>query len=406
MTRPFDVNTRARLAVVVSHPTQYYSPWFREFARTAGGPFRVFYCWDAGVRPAHDPQFGTTFAWDVDLLSGYDHEFSPNRARPPSTERFGGLRNPDLTRRLDAWKPDALLVFGYAFRSHLAVIAWARRRALPLIFRGDSHFLGRGPPRGGKGLLLRLLYRQFSAVTYVGQANREYFTTLGVDSDRLFFAPHGIDRVRFDPTRADVRKEAVHLRAQHGIPPEHQVVLFAGKLMPSKQPRALLDAFRTLSDSATHLVFVGEGEEKDPLIQAAKTDRAREKRVHFLPFANQSEMPARYAMADLFVLPSRGFYETWGLAVQEAMHLGVPCLVSTRVGCQRDLVVHRESGWTFDPDTPDDLARTLALALSDLRANRIRFREAALNRVSHYTYAQTTAGVEAALRHVLRARIQ
>jgi glycosyltransferase involved in cell wall biosynthesis len=53
-------------------------------------------------------------------------------------------------------------------------------------------------------------------------------------------------------------------------------------------------------------------------------------------------MPARYLLADLFVLASRGLYETWGLAVNEAMHMGVPALVSDRVGCQRDLVRDKE----------------------------------------------------------------
>jgi glycosyltransferase involved in cell wall biosynthesis len=67
-------------------------------------------------------------------------------------------------------------------------------------------------------------------------------------------------------------------------------------------------------------------------------------------------MPARYLLADIFVLPSRGHYETWGLAVNEAMHLGVPCLVSDLVGCQRDLVTPGETGWVFSADDPEALA--------------------------------------------------
>ena len=91
-----------RLAIVLSHPTQYYSPWFRWLRAHTTLAFRVFYLWDAGVRATRDPQFGATFAWDVDLLSGYEAEVVPNRSRDPGTHRFGGLSNPTLRARLAA----------------------------------------------------------------------------------------------------------------------------------------------------------------------------------------------------------------------------------------------------------------------------------------------------------------
>ncbi|MEY2880154.1 MAG: hypothetical protein RLZZ15_2534, partial [Verrucomicrobiota bacterium] len=124
--------------------------------------------------------------------------------------------------------------------------------------------------------------------------------------------------------------------------------------------------------------------------------------VYFLPFANQSEMPARYLAADLFVLPSRGHYETWGLAVNEAMHLGVPALVSDLVGCQRDLVTDDPTGWAFAADAPDALRKKLAAALAALAlpATREKIRTAVAARIAGYTYAQTTAGLLAALRAI------
>jgi len=381
-----------RLAVVLSHPTQYYSPWFRWLRANTALPFRVFYLWQFGVTAQTDPGFQTTFKWDVDLLSGYDHEFVPNTARAPGTGHFWGLRNPALTARLAAWQPDAVLLFGYAYASHLRVIAWARRRGVPLIFRGDSHFLGRPSPGWVRARLLRLLYRQFAAVTYVGQANRDYFTALGVPASRLFFAPHAVNHELFDPAQAGHRTAAAALRRELGIAPDTRVVLFAGKLIPAKQPRELLEAFLALNRPETALVFVGDGPEAAGLREAARA--APPGRVHFLPFANQSEMPARYLLADIFALPSRGLYETWGLAVNEAMHLGRPCLVSDRVGCQQDLVTDGETGWVFRAADPAHLRAKLAAALSaDLRP----FQAAGAARIAGYTYAQATAGLLAAL---------
>jgi hypothetical protein len=105
--------TRIRLAVVLSHPTQYYSPWFRWLRGHTSVEFRVFYLWDFGVTLTHDPIFNRSLEWDVDLLSGYDHEFVPNLSANPGAEHFLGFNNPELTRRLARWRPGALLIFGY-----------------------------------------------------------------------------------------------------------------------------------------------------------------------------------------------------------------------------------------------------------------------------------------------------
>ncbi len=386
-----------RLAVVLSHPTQYYSPWFRWLRAHTPLEFRVFYLWEFGVTAQRDRQFDATFKWDVDLLSGYDHEFVPNLAREPGTHHFGGLHNPALPARLAAWHPTAVLFFGYNWSSHVRAIVSARLRRTPLLFRGDSHLLGRGRPRLSARLALRALYAQFAALLPVGAANRDYFRALGVSEKKLFFAPHSVNHALFDPALVAHRSAAAALRQQLGLSPSTRVVLFAGKLVPAKQPGELLAAFLELPPRDIALVFVGDGPEKSALLEQAKA--ARPGTVHFLPFANQTEMPSRYLLADLFVLPSRGHYETWGLAVNEAMHLGVPALVSDLVGCQRDLVTDGETGWVFSATDPRALREKLSTALAALAdpATAARVRAHVAARIARYTYEQTTTGLLAAL---------
>ncbi|MBI5692641.1 MAG: glycosyltransferase family 4 protein [Verrucomicrobia bacterium] len=395
--------SRPRLAVVLSHPTQYYSPWFRWMAARPELALRVFYLWDSGVREQVDPEFGRPVRWDVDLLSGYEHEFVPNLARRPGADHFWGFRNPGLPGRLAAWNPDAVLLFGYAWASHLRALAWCRWRGLPVILRGDSHFLGRNP-RALRRLPLRLLVRACTGFAVVGAANRGYYRALGVPAHRLFFAPHAVDHSLFDPDCAATKEEAARLRKQLALSPATRVVLFAGKFTPGKQPAALLEAFLRLEAPDSALVLVGDGGEKEALTTLAA--RARPGTVHFLPLANQSEMPARYLLADVLALPSRA--ETWGLVVNEAMHLGRPCLVSDRVGCQQDLVTPGETGWVFRHDDPADLQRQLQQALQVVgdpsQAGALRTR--VLARISRYTYAQTTAGLLAALEFALGPRRQ
>ncbi len=387
-----------RLAVVLSHPVQYYSPWFRWLAAQTDLSLRVFYLWNFGVTAQRDPQFEATFKWDLDLLSGYGHEFVPNTARDPGTHHFRGLVNPALPERLAAWRPDALLLFGYNWSSHLRALWWARRRGVPVLLRGDSHLLGRGAPAWPKRLLLDLLFRQFAGFLCVGAANRDYFRALGVPDGRLFAAPHSVEHTRFDPADEATRRTAAELRERLGLA-GRRVVLFAGKFHGRKQPVELLEAFLRVATPQDAMVFVGAGPER-PKLEALAAGNAGAG-VRFLPFANQTEMPSRYAMASIFALPSRGFYETWGLAVNEAMHLGVPCLVSDLVGCQRDLVLPGETGWAFPAADTAALAATLRTALQTPPEELARLGRNALARASRYTYRETTEGLRQAMSRIL-----
>jgi glycosyltransferase involved in cell wall biosynthesis len=396
MTPPKETR-EPRLAAVLTHPTQYYAPWFRHIAAHGGLALRVFYLSDAGRRAAPDRQFGREIAWDVDLTGGYEHEWVPNRAGRPATDRFLGVRNPELAARLSAFGPDALLLFGYTYASHLRALAWARRRRVPVLFRGDSHFLGRRPPAGPRGWLMRFIFRRFAVCLPVGAANRRYFRTLGVPDDRLVFAPHAVDAGRFDPADPVSAREAGELRASLGLGEGCAVVLFAGKFVPAKGPRLLLAAFRRLAPPGAALVFVGDGVERPGLETDAAAARNAGLQVRVLPFANQSAMPSRYRLASIFALPSTGLYETWGLAVNEAMHLGVPCLVSDRVGCHEDLVTDGVTGWVAKAGDEDDLTAALDRALADVRRRPAELRAAVRERISGYSFTRATAGLRDAV---------
>ena len=383
-----------RLAIVLSHPVQYYSPWFRWLQANNSMEFRVFYLWDFGITRKHDPQFGTAFKWDIDLLTGYEYEFMPNVSKDPGTHHFRGLDNPQLGQRLNAWRPDAVLLFGYNWLSNLRTVFWAWRHDVPLILRGDSHLLGRPTTGLFRRTVLTLLFRKFSAFAYVGLANRDYYRAFGVPDARLFFSPHAVDSQLYDPSLIAHREAADRLRRDHGLI-DRKVALFAGKFQPAKQPLALLRAFHQVAGKDDSLVFVGDGPLKAELI--AEIDKRPDRHVVMLPFANQTEMPARYMMADIFALPSSGSYETWGLAVNEAMQLGVPCLVSDIVGCQRDLVLPGETGWVFTSGDQHSLTATLSAALRCSDEERARLRRNASARIAGYSYARAAAGLLEAL---------
>jgi glycosyltransferase involved in cell wall biosynthesis len=107
-------------------------------------------------------------------------------------------------------------------------------------------------------------------------------------------------------------------------------------------------------------------------------------------------MPRTYAIADLVVLPSYGSWETWGLAINEAMCMSRPAIASTHVGCAADLIDPYRNGLIFPAGDVSALAACLKEAFSD-RERLQMWGEESRKIVTNYSYTQTTQGLQAAL---------
>src|SRR5665213_2281454 len=143
-----------RLAVVTSHPIQYYAPIFRALDRRLD--LEVFYAHRATPADQAAAGFGATFEWDIDLLSGYRSRFMTNVAKFPATARFFGCDTPEIAHHIRAEKFDAVLVLGWYLKSFIQAIAAAKKAGIPVLVRGDSQLLMSSRP--GRELFKRLLY--------------------------------------------------------------------------------------------------------------------------------------------------------------------------------------------------------------------------------------------------------
>ena len=59
------------LAILTTHPIQYQVPLWQKLAADGHVPFEVWYLSEHATKLSHDREFGTEFAWDIDMLSGY-----------------------------------------------------------------------------------------------------------------------------------------------------------------------------------------------------------------------------------------------------------------------------------------------------------------------------------------------
>ncbi|RZK37753.1 MAG: glycosyltransferase [Pedobacter sp.] len=334
----------------------------------------VFYT--LGSENQTDQGFIQNIIWDIPLLEGYQYEFIENVSKNPGSHHYKGIINPDLISKINAFKPDVLLIYGWAYSSHLKVMRYFHRK-IPLWFRGDSTLMDRQPywKKLVRKFSLAMVYKNVDLAFYVGQQNLGYFRAAGLSKKQLIFAPHAVDNHRFGKDRFH---EAQIFRNKLGILDGEILVLFAGKLERKKSPDLLLQAFLELNTDDAHLLFVGNGELEEYLKRVVKSftnpppapskggqNSPTKERIHFVDFKNQSEMPVIYQACDLFCLPSKGPGETWGLAVNEAMAAGKAVLISDRVGCGADLVEDGKNGYIYKSQDENDLLTKLKILVDD-----------------------------------------
>jgi len=391
---------RTRLAIIAGHPVQYVAPWLAQLAQKKDIEIHVFYLWDFGVVEAKDPGFGITLEWDIPLLEGYPYSFVQNTSADPGNHHFMGYVNPGLTAQVTAWKPDVVFLMNYAFFSYFLLLLDPRTWRLPILFRGDSHDVGRCGKLQAQAskLIRRIIFSRFSAFLVVGQYNKDYIVASGVPRRKLFSSPHAIDNKRFQDAKQQALSQAKLLRSNLQIDQDQILIAFVGKLIAIKRPLDLLQAFSLLTPEIRRhaaLLFVGEGRLKADLRFASRS--AQLENVHFLDFQNQLAMPSIYAASDLLVLPSQN--ETWGLVVNEAMNLACPALVSDHVGCAPDLILPDQTGWIFPTGNVKALSSYLRLAISNPKKLRQMGLNAA-NHISKYSYASASTGLFEALKYV------
>lgn len=112
--------------------------------------------------------------------------------------------------------------------------------------------------------------------------------------------------------------------------------IFMGRLHDKKRPASAVLAMAKLRKTQPDavLLLVGAGEE-DPRLHALVAEHALEDQVRFLGFLTGTPKWEALCAADIFLLPSR--QENFGIALAEAMHAGVPALITDKINIWREM---------------------------------------------------------------------
>ena len=154
-------------------------------------------------------------------------------------------------------------------------------------------------------------------------------------------------------------------------------LLFVGRLVYQKGLDVLFRALTALkSRTDWTLTIAGEGPLKDELALAAHKLGIAD-RVVFRGWLERDHLPAVYAQADVFVLPSRD--EGMSNAMLEAMAAGLP-VIGSKVAGLDEVVIDGKTGLLIPPEDAAALAEAIRILIED-RDHTFALGQAARTRV-------------------------
>ena len=367
--------SRPRLGVLATHPIKYQAPLYQELSRRGVVDLEVAFLSSRGAQPYHDPGFGVTVAWDVNLLAGYRWTLL---GRKPLLAKAGWLLSASRWLR----RQDIVVLHGHADPEMLLAVVACRLLRVRYLLRGDSHpdSTAIGWRRIVRHLLATFVVRSAAGALPIGRLNAAFYDRYGRIPQ--YSAPYSVDNDRFRTMSDAARPSRVQRLESLGLDPQRPTVIFSGKLVPQKRP---LDAVHAIAQSggALNLVMLGDG----PLREEVRRYESQLP-VRCLGFVNQADLPGWYASGDVLVLPSGR--EPWGVVVNEGMACGLTPVVSDAVGCAADLV--HGVGEIVPVGDVEALAAALLRASHDAQARHDKIR----GRLACYTLTETAKGYEQA----------
>ncbi|MFC5286587.1 glycosyltransferase [Actinokineospora guangxiensis] len=242
----------------------------------------------------------------------------------------GGLRLTDALRRLVP-QHDLIVLHGVFDLTSVVGGRTARRFGVPYLLwpHGSLDPYDLAKHRWAKSRLSSVWREHLSAagsVVCTTQREAARLHTFGA-TPRTAVLPLPVAAPTHRPDRAAVRAEL-------GLGPGERLVVFCGRIDGKKGLPLLLDAFADAAGPGDRLVVAGSG---DPALTRALRARA-DGRVSFPGWVDAAGRARLLAAADVFALVSDN--ENFSVATAEALHAGVPALLSDQVYLADELLRH------------------------------------------------------------------
>ncbi len=210
------------------------------------------------------------------------------------------------------------------------------------------------------GLLIKVFYSKADSIIAVSKHVGDDLVKNSKINKKLIHIinnPIDIDRINY-LSNEDVAEEFFNEDAP--------IILSVGRLSKEKGFEYLLKAFSLLKErSNARLVILGEGKEEANLKKLSK-ELGIDKQVLFLGFKDN---PYKYMKrSTIFVFPS--LYESFGIAMVEAMSCGVPVIATKSYVGIEDIIEHEKTGLLLPVADENALAESMFRLLNDEELRR------------------------------------
>ncbi len=262
---------------------------------------------------------------------------------------------------LNELKPDVVVIPGWGGRLERESLVWAQRHRIPAVVMSESKRDDAKRQQWKEKLKSRLYISKFDAALVGGKLHRDYLVELGFAPERIFTGYDVVDNDYFERSADIARRNVIAARASDTRIPSRPFFLATTRFIKRKNIERLIEAYAEYNQQETEtwdLVVCGAGEEEQS-IRRRITEENLEDRVHLPGFVTYEQVGAWYGLAHAFIHPA--LQEQWGLVVNEACAAGLPILCSRTVGAGHELVRENQNGLLFDPQSREDMTRSLKM---------------------------------------------
>lgn len=273
-------------------------------------------------------------------------------------------------RELLEWGPD-IVHSNCEFNTFLLAKKIASHLDIPLVhtyhtvYENYTHYFSPSKKWGRKMVkaLTRRIARQTDALIAPTGKVKKLLADYHVFQP-IYVIPTGIDQEHFQPRPG----ERAAVRAKLGIPSDHTVLIFVGRLAKEKNCGELIQAVSRFRDAKITLLFVGDGPCRGELEEQVE-NLGLSGKVIFTGMVPPEEISLYYHAGDLFVSASTS--ETQGLTYLEAVADSLP-LLCRKDACLNGVLLDGVNGWNYK--TQDEFSDRLKLFLEypDIREEMSR----------------------------------
>jgi glycosyltransferase involved in cell wall biosynthesis len=296
--------------------------------------------------------------WELDESQlDFPHRILPGFSFRLPKARYSEKRtlfvNPTLFGELLRFRPDVVIGYEYSIPAITASL-YCRLFRRPYIVWSECTMLTDSRLSRGQRWARRMILPHARAFLGTSRDACENFVRYGADREKVLEAPQVHD-IQWLSSRVEAeRKDSL---------PGLGTVLYIGSLTERKGVDLLLDAFARAAAAhpTARLRIVGNGPMRTALERKARQTGFRD-RIDFIGFVEPARIPAEFAGAEMFILPSRE--DTFGVVVVEALACGVPVICSTFAGVSGYLR-DGEDAFVVDPRDADRLAGGITRLLEE-----------------------------------------